>query len=237
MRKMILTIALAVLLLQTLAHESRAQDESGKFDMPCVQVLRLGLDKFVDAYGEKTGDYSTAGQKQGFDYYMKCKRPANDALAAKILSQESRARTEAVREAYNKFGSSLWDLKYFEEGGGTMWGLISVGAFAAREDFLERFIRSLGAPDRKSARSRRSANASILRIRRLLSSGDRKPFMEWVEPERASETMRQYRESLKEAREALSRLQSLLRSLPDGVAERLASEMRKETVNALAEEH
>lgn len=42
---------------------NRSQDPP-EFKMPCPEVLKLSLNKFVDAYGEKTQDYSTYGQKQ-----------------------------------------------------------------------------------------------------------------------------------------------------------------------------
>src|SRR5215213_8156419 len=136
MRKLSLRIVQhgLLLLLLTLAPAARAQDdERPEFKMPCEQALKLGLDKFMDAYGKQTEDYSTAGQKQGFEYWVNCKRPSNDALAAQSLSEERRKQVEAAREEFNKFGTALWGLKYLEEGGGTMWGLISVGSYAERE--------------------------------------------------------------------------------------------------------
>jgi hypothetical protein len=93
MRKLSSRIALHgfLLMLLALAPAARAQDEERpEFKMPCEEVLKLGLDKFMEVYGEKTQDYSTAGQKQGFEYWVNCKRPANDALAAESLSEEKR---------------------------------------------------------------------------------------------------------------------------------------------------
>ncbi|MGI8836044.1 MAG: hypothetical protein ACR2H4_05335 [Pyrinomonadaceae bacterium] len=40
--------------------------------------MKLGLNKFVNLYGEQTQDYSTYGQKQAFTYYVDCLRPEND---------------------------------------------------------------------------------------------------------------------------------------------------------------
>lgn len=238
MRKLSLRIALHgfLLLLLALAPAAYAQDEERpEFKMPCEEVLKLGLDKFMDIYGEKTEDYSTAGQKQGFEYWVNCKRPANDALAAESLSEERRKQVEAAREEFNKFGTALWGLKYLEEGGGTMWGLISVGSYAEREKFMETFIRTLAAPERRSLRARRRANASLASIQRWLSAADRKPFTEGSEPEQVEQNKKYYEETIKETQDALAKLRDLLSALPDVAAERLAAKMASETSDALSD--
>ncbi len=238
MRKLSLRIALHgfLLLLLALAPTAYAQDdERPEFKMPCEEVLKLGLDKFMDAYGKKTEDYSTAGQKIGFEYWVNCKRPANDALAAESLSEERRKQVEAAREEFNKFGTALWGLKYLEEGGGTMWGLISVGAYAEREKFMETFIRTLAAPERQSLRARRRANASLARIQRWLSAADRKPFTEGSEPEQVEQNKKYYEETIKETQDALAKLRDLLSELPDAAADRLATQMASETSDALSD--
>src|ERR1051326_7637466 len=85
MRKLVLRITLPLLLL-AFAPLAYAQDERPEFKMSCAEVLKLGLDKFVNVYGKRTQDQSNAGQKAAFTYYVKCKRPANDELAHKLLS-------------------------------------------------------------------------------------------------------------------------------------------------------
>ncbi|HEV7377567.1 MAG TPA: hypothetical protein VGN95_22820, partial [Pyrinomonadaceae bacterium] len=147
MRKLILRIALPVLLLAFVPYAYAQNDERPEFKISCQQVLKLGLEKFTEVYGEKTQDYSTAGQKAAFEYYVNCKRPANDELAAKILSaayrigvyEAKRLQIDDTREELNKLGAALWNLRYAEAGGGTMWGLIAAGAYAEREDFMETF--------------------------------------------------------------------------------------------------
>jgi hypothetical protein len=238
MRKVSLRIALHgfLLMLLSLAPAAHAQDAEGpSFKMPCEEALKLGLDKFMNVYGEKTGDYSTAGQKQGFEYWANCKRPANDALAAESLSEERRKQVEAAREEFNKFGTALWGLKYLEAGGGTMWGLISVGAYAEREKFMETFIRTLAAPERRSPRARRQANASLARIHRWLSAANRKPFTEGSEPEQVEQDKKYYAETTKDTQDALAKLRDLLKELPDAAAARLAAKMASETRDALAD--
>lgn len=243
MRKLILRITLPALLALAFAPVAYAQDnERPEFKMPCQQVLRLGLEKFTNLYGEKTQDYSTVGQKQAFEYWVNCKRPANDALAARLLSaayklgayEAKRLQVDDTREEFNKFGSALWGLKYLEAGGGTMWGLISVGAYAERENFMETLIRALAMSDRKSPRARQSVNASLARIQRWLADGKRRqPFTEGSEPEDVAQRKQSYQESMKETQDSLAKLRDILRDLPDAAAERLATKMASETKNAL----
>jgi hypothetical protein len=203
--------------------------------MPCQEALKLGLDKFIDVYGEKTQDYSTFGQKQAFGYWANCKQQANDALAATRLTDEKRRLLHTAREEFNKFGSALWGLRYLEEGGGTMWGLISVGAYASRENFMESFIKTLSLPDRKSAQARQNVNASLARIQRWLANGDRQPYTDGSEPEDVAQRKQGYQEAIKETQDALAKLRDLLGQLPDAAASRLAAEMASETKNALAD--
>ena len=242
MRKFILRIPLLVLLL-ALGPLAYAQDEERpEFKMPCPQVLRLGLDKFTEVYGKKTEDYSTVGQKQAFEYWVNCKRPANDALAEKLLSarykigmyEAKRQQLDEAREWGNKFGSALWGLRCYEAGGGTMWGLISVGAYAERENFMETLIRALALPERKSPRARRNANASLAKIQRWLANGkQRQPFTEDVEPGDVTTRKQSYQEAMKETQDALAKLRDILNDLPDTAAERLAAKMASEAKNAL----
>jgi hypothetical protein len=243
MRKLILRITLPVLLLAFVPYAYAQDDERPEFKMSCQQVLKLGLEKFTEVYGEKTQDYSTAGQKAAFEYYVNCKRPANDELAAKILSavyklgayEAKRLQVDDTREELNKFGAALWNLRYAEEGGGTMWGLIAANAYADREDFMETLIKILAGHDNKSPRARQRVSASLARIQRWLSARNRKPFIEYSDPNEITGNKQLYRETMTEARTALAQLRNLLRDLPDLAAERLAARMASETKNALAD--
>jgi hypothetical protein len=243
MRKLILRIALPVLLLAFVPYAHAQDDERPEFKMSCQQVLKLGLEKFTKAYGEKMQDYSTAGQKAAFEYYVNCKRPANDALAAKILSatyrigvyEAKRLQIDDTREKLNKFGEALWTLRYAEEGGGTMWGLIAANAYADREDFMETLIKTLAGHDNKLPRARQRVGASLARIQRWLSAPNRKPFVEYSDPNEVTGRKKLYSETMTEARDALAQLRDILHDLPDLAAERLAARMASETKNALAD--
>lgn len=244
MRKSSLRIVLPLLLLIVSAAGTKAQkDERPDFKMSCAQVLRLGQDRFMRVYGDKTQDYSTAGQKMGFEYYVKCKRPANDELATKLLQpgnslgsyEALRSQIDDVREELNKYGGSLWTLRYAEEGGGTMWGLISVGAYAGREDFMETFIRTLASPGRRSPLARKRVSANLERIRRWLTSPNRKPWTDTDDPNDVVTNKQLYRDTLRVTNETLAHLQDILKDLPDAAADRLAARMAEETKDALAD--
>ncbi len=227
---------LLLLLLLALAPAAQAQDEQGpEFEMPCAEAVSLGLDKFMDVYGKKTEDYSTAGQRQGFEYWVECKRPANDALAAQLLSEARRSQVDAARGEFNKYGTALWELKYMEAGGGTMWSLISTGSYAEREKFMETFIRTLAAPARQSPSERRSVDTSLASIQRWLSAPDRKPFTEGSEPEQVEQKKKDYAVTIEATQAILARLRGLLKELPDDAAARLAAKMASETSDALSD--
>ncbi|MDQ3819231.1 MAG: hypothetical protein M3362_16360 [Acidobacteriota bacterium] len=244
MRATFLRIALPTLLLLALAPVAYAQDdEKSGFSMPCDQAVKLGLEKFTKAYGDRTQDFSTAGQKQAFEFYVRCKRPANDELAGKLLRpgnslgvyEALRSQIDSVRDWLNKYGEALWTLRYAEEGGGTMWGLVAANAYADREDFMETIIRTLAAPARRSLRARRRVNLSLARIQRWLTSPKRKPFTENMDPNDVVSNKRLYQDTMREAQEALTQLRGILGALPDAAAERLAARMAEETKNALAD--
>jgi hypothetical protein len=238
MRTRFLRITLPIILLAlsapgVYAQANQQEDERPEFKMPCEQVLRLGLDKFTDVYGERTQDYSNFGMKAAFAYWVDCKRPANDALAAKRLSEEKRKQVDAAREELNKLGNALWSLRYFEAGGGTMWSLASVGAYAERENYMETFIKTLAMPERRSPQARRRANASLVAIDRLLSSRARQPFTDGIEPSEVAEQKRLYQETMKETRDSVAQLREIIRALPDAAAAHFAAQMALETRNAL----
>jgi hypothetical protein len=233
MRKLMLRITLALLLLSSAPLLARAQsdEEAPKFKMPCQQVLRLGLNKFTNLYGEKTNDYSTYGMKQAFAYYVDCKRPENDARANR-LTAERRRQSDEVREALMKLGNAAWTMRYIAEGGGTMWGLASVGAYAERENYMATIIAAFAMPEKKQPVLRRRADASIKRALGLLNRWSRTPKLQFAAPEDAANQRTSYQDSVKEAREASSRLQALINALPDAGAERTAKRMADELVAA-----
>jgi hypothetical protein len=231
MRKLIL---LTVLLLAAHAPNVFSQeDDRTQFKMPCPQVLKLGLNKFIDVYGKQTEDYSTLGQKLAFEYYVNCKHPINEAQA-KRLGETRRKQVEDVHQALAQLGNNAWIMRYVSEGGGTMWSLASVGAYAEREDFLATLIAALAPPDRKQPAARRRANQSVARAQKLLARWSRTPDLE-VWGDAASEQKKIYTEALKGAQQASARLQTLIRDLPDLAAERAARQMLDELTSAFDE--
>ena len=215
---------------------ARAQDEP-QFKLPCPQVLKLGLEKFVDLYGEKTNDYSTYGMKQAFSYYVDCRRPDNDKRM-QGLSAGARKQVAEVRDKLSEIGNASWSNAYVTAGGGTLYGLSSVGAYAEREDFMTTLISALiKSESSKLARlpaARRRANLALARARRELPS-PRAPSLEsWTGDSRA-EMLTRYRNNVKEMKAAFERLLSIVRVLPDKPAELLAKQIETEVSAGLEE--
>ncbi|HEY0544825.1 MAG TPA: hypothetical protein VGC91_05440 [Pyrinomonadaceae bacterium] len=200
--------------------------DAPEFKMPCREVLKLGLNEFTNVYAEKTGDSSTYGMKAAFAYYVDCRRPANDALARK-LTLARRKQAETVRDELSKIGNAAWDLAYLSAGGGTMYGLLSVSAYAAREDFMMQLISALG-DDRKQAAARRRANASMAKAGRTLAHWAHMPKLEAYGDESLAEKRKQYRDDVKEMQAAVARLQTLIGVLPDTAAELAAKRVAEE---------
>jgi hypothetical protein len=197
-------------------------------------VLRLGLEKFMNVYGEKTNDYSTYGQKEAFGYYADCKRADNDAHAER-LTEEKRRQADEARAALMKLGNAAWNMRYVKEGGGTMWGLAGVGAYAEREDYMAMIIAALALPEKRQPLMRRRANANVRSAQSLLTRWARTPKLEFAGQDELASQRKLYQESVTEAREASAQLQSLISALPDAAAERAAKRMADELIAALTD--
>ena len=225
------------LLILGFIQSARAQSDDPQFKMPCPQVLQLGLNKFVNLYGEQTNDYSTYGQKQAFSYYVDCLRPENDKRAL-VLSDVARKQVDEVRTRLGEVGDASWSNVYITAGGGTMYGLMSVGAFAAREDFMTRFVGALikaeSSQQNRVPAARRRANRAIEQARRALPGSGAPDLDSWGDDMRA-EMLTRYRSNVKEIRTAFERLRILVRLLPDRPAELLARQIESEVTAGLEE--
>jgi hypothetical protein len=215
---------LPVLMLMLCGIVSRAQDLP-EFKMPCPDVLKLGLDQFVNAYGEKTQDYSTYGQKQAYSYYVGCKRPANDKRAQQ-LSESRRKQVDAVREALNEIGNASWSNAYILAGGGTMYSLASVSAYAVREDVIATLITTMTSHNDRRARG--SANAAIRRARRALPDVSKIPVLEYWDETSRPEQIDAYRRNIDKIRKGFTELEAILHLLPDRAADLVAHRMEDE---------
>lgn len=225
------------LLILGFIQSARAQSDDPQFKMPCPQVLQLGLNKFVNLYGEQTNDYSTYGQKQAFSYYVDCLRPENDKRAL-VLSDVARKQVDEVRTRLGEVGDASWSNVYITAGGGTMYGLMSVGAFAAREDFMTRFVGALikaeSSQQNRVPAARRRANQAIERARRALPGQAAPDLDSWGDDMRA-EMLTRYRSNVKEIRTAFEPLRIVVRLLPDRPAELLARQIESEVTAGLEE--
>lgn len=224
------------LLVLAFIQSARAADDP-QYKMPCPQVLKLGLSKFVNLYGEKTQDYSTYGQKRAFSYYVDCLRPNNDKRT-RGLSEAGRKQVDEVRDKLSEIGNASWSNAYIIAGGGTLYGLASVGAYAEREDFMTRLIDALikseaSQPNRLPP-ARRRANLAIARARRSMPGVGAPALDSWGDEARA-EQLNRYRSNVKETRAAFARLQTIVRMLPDRTAELLARQIETEVTAGLEE--
>lgn len=219
------TYAVSLALALLLSVASFASQDQPEFKMPCAEVVKLGLDKFMDVYGEKTDDYSTYGMKQGFGYYVGCKRAANDELAHK-LSIERRQQVNLIRHTLEEIGSASWGNAYIEAGGGTMYGLASAGAFAVREDLMASVIAAMAMPS--DGRARRRATLALRRARRALPGVTQAGVLEhWDEASRARQSKR-YRGNVNTIRTGFKKLEAMITLLPDRAADIVAHRLEDE---------
>lgn len=223
MHRLVMRIVLPFIFLAFTPFVLAQDDERPEFKMPCSEVLKLDLEKFTDVYGEKTQDYSTYGMKQAYAYYVDCKRPANDAKARR-LGEARIKQVDMVRDELSKIGNAAWEMTYIAAGGGTMYGLMSVAAYGAREEFMATFITSLSNARRQPA-ARRRANSSLSKAKRLIADWSRMPKIEVYGDDSLADKQKFYRDSLKELKDAAARLQILIRDLPDAAAERAAARL------------
>jgi hypothetical protein len=228
-------IILPLLILGFIQGDRASEDP--QFKMPCPQVLKLGLNKFVNLYGEQTDDYSTYGQKQAFSFYVDCLRPDNDKRSQE-LSAVRRKQVDEVRDQLSEIGNASWSNAYITAGGGTLYGLASVGAYAEREDFMSRFVAALikseSSQNNRSAAARRRANRAIDRARRALPGPGAPALDSWTGDSRA-EQLNRYRSNVKKMRAAFARLRTIVRVLPDRTAELLARQIENEVSAGLEE--
>jgi hypothetical protein len=224
------------LLILGLIQGARAAEDP-QYKLPCPQVLKLGLTKFVNLYGEKTQDYSTYGQKQAFSYYVDCLRPDNDKRM-QGLSADGRKQVDEVRDRLSEIGNASWSNAYIIAGGGTLYGLAGVGAYAEREDFMSRFVAALikseASQHNRLPAARRRANLATNRARRALPGPGAPALDSWGDDSRA-EMLTRYRSNVKEMRAAFERLRTIVLVLPDKPAELLARQIETEVSAGLEE--
>ena len=208
-----------------------SQDQP-EFKMPCDEVVKLGLDKFMDVYGEKTNDFSTYGMKQGFGYYVNCKRAANNGQADK-LPVERRQQVDVIRDTLTDIGSASWGNAYIESGGGTIFGVASASAFAVREDLMASVIEAMALGN--DGRARRRAKIALGRARRALPRVSQAVELEhWDEASRA-EQLKRYRDNVNAIRNGFVKLEDMIRLLPDRAADIVAHRLEAEMSAGLDE--
>jgi hypothetical protein len=145
---------------------------------------------------------------------------------------------DEVRDRLSEIGSASWSNAYIIAGGGTLYGLASVGAYAEREDFMSRFVAALikseSSQQNRSPAARRRANAAVNKARRALPGPGAPALDSWTGDSRA-EQLNRYRSNVKEMRAAFARLRTIVLVLPDKPAELLARQVENEISAGLEE--
>lgn len=203
------------------------------FSMPQAQVVRWGLGKFMEVYSQRTRNYSTQGQMQGYDFYTRCKQADNNQRAV-VLSSKHRHLIALIRRELEELGNASWSMTETESGGGTMWRLAASSAYASREDALSKLIVAL-----KNPRSSRAARHQT-RLWFAKTQDDLKLFrraeIESNGMQTQAEAQRAFDVCWKLAKVATTKLQRLAARLPDNAAQVVAQRGFDEIDNAQQDE-
>ncbi len=202
--------------------------ESG-FSMPVAQVVRLGQNKFIEIYSAKTHAESTQGQMAGYSYYAQSKQIDNDAHA-RFLSAARRQQIVSIRDDLGQLGDAAWSMTEIQAGGGTMWKLMSVGAYADREDEMAGIIAAMKQP-RQNAYARRRASILLARTQHELAQL-KNAHIKSYDGGSTVDAQRSFKMSWNEAQTATSQLRNLAAALPDNTAREVAQRAFVEMDNA-----
>ncbi|HEX8235639.1 MAG TPA: hypothetical protein VF600_06750 [Abditibacteriaceae bacterium] len=202
-----------------LCHTVRAED-AATFKMPCAQVLRLGFDKFMHEYSERTNDYSTAGQKQGYRIYTECKRADNDRRL-KALPPTRRTQLASIRLNLARLEDACWGMQEIAAGGGTMWGQLAAAATATREDLIASLIAAVMRKQIQQPAARLKATGFLNSAQKRLAALKKAPEQDFGLLS-LHEQKKVYTQFWNETHSALLQLQKLTPVLPDLAAQQLA---------------
>src|SRR5215467_10838561 len=116
-------IALMVVLLFRISSGAAAQtkdpnetEDPKDTELTCAQILRMGLNKFVDYYDKKFG----ANARSEYAIYIKCRTEDNDTQI-KRLSATKRRRVNALRQALAAWETDALQMGYYLEGKGSIF--------------------------------------------------------------------------------------------------------------------
>ena len=229
-------VATAILLLLAPAL-ARAQDfgvAERILETPCAQVLRMGSDRYLKHYQDRSGDLSDAGTRGALGRYAQCRREANEALARRTLPAKRRTQVKAVHDALADLSTACIEMSQYAGGGGTMYLLFYSGAYVAREDFMKMLIEALARPGKAAPAARTKVASHVARAQRILASVANTPTPDWQEDPKAIQEYRQrFRTSHKQATQAAARLKTLLAALPDEPARMAAAHMERSVKNGI----
>lgn len=198
-------------------------------EITAAEALRLGPDRFAEAYVERSGNLSEAGYNEAYIRYSEHRRAANDAAARKLSSRQ-REWVIAARSGLAAWDNAFHQLDTLRNGGGTMYVHAGVRAVGPREEQIARLIASL----RGSARRSPKARAEAKRLADQLDSYNRKKASlpkdaEWLTAA-IPDLKTRYPTAHRSLRDATARLRRLSETLPDEAARTLLSRPAKKAL-------
>lgn len=187
-----------------------------------ADALRLGPDRFAEAYVEKSGNRSEAGYDDAYVCYGRHRRAANDAAARKLTSRQREALA-AARTALAAWDEAFHQIGYLRNGGGTMYVHAGIRSVGPREEQVARLIAALRGGSARNPKTRAEAKRlgdrldSYVRKRASLS-GDAEAMSAAIPDLKTS-----YPAAHRSLRDATARLRRLSETLPDAAARVLLS--------------
>lgn len=218
-------ILLLAAILPNAPFSGRAQAQArSDFSLSCSQMIDLGLDGFIALYMKKAGAPSEADLDAAYYRYYQCKRPQNDARARRISTVTLR-RIAALRTLLGNLEEANLDRGSLVSGGGTIFGHTAAREVAAREEKLGGVLDDMGRPAANPS-ARTQCNAVLSHARAALKKLARPPRPDPLVLKLVGLTpsgfKQEYARDYAKMRRAFGQLLLLLRTLPDGAANRAA---------------
>src|SRR5258708_24520999 len=220
---LILTLLGASVQTGTKQRETREVNDSG---LSCQQILKMGLDRFVEVYEKKHPSGATYVTRKAFGIYTDCKEKENDARIGSI-PQQTRDLVTGLKQSLADLEVSALNMERALSGGGTIYADLAAGQAAGRADHCGKLIGMLSKPAQPDAAARAKAAKAMRRAETIApkleahKNGFDTKF-QWS----------QYNRGLEKWKTALAQMGRLLARMPDEAAGATA-EVVEETVKDL----
>jgi hypothetical protein len=192
--------------------------------IPCSEVLKVSLDKFVDEYAVKKGHT----YQETYSIYEKCKQRDNDR---RLRHLPTRARNQIVRlrKTLGKWKNAIYEMCWSDQGGGTLYAHMQQEDDARREVLLSEVIGRLEKPGstgpQDASHAKSSVDAFFRRVRRAYPLVSREP----------DNHMEDHARAFLDLRRETPRLRSQVRALPPSTLKPLIGFMNRALAMLLRE--